>query len=254
MPDSRGLDRAGGLLAEGLVVLLSILAAFLLEGWRADRELAGELLQELVSVQRELEGNRELILAEVEAIDRVTAGTEALLAELRAARDRDSVFVPDTIGWLGGMWTTTVDPSLGAVEALIATGRLAQVSNPELRTGLAGLRDRVADAREDQVVVRLLLVEQLLPLIRDGVDIASMADAGELLMTVSEGDSLTPQERARLRGLESQTRVRFPNSAAIRNTIRYKASYHGGARAELVALVAHLEKLIDQVAMEVSDS
>ena len=58
MPDSETRGRAGRLVAEGLVVLFSILAAFLLEGWRADRELAGELSQELVSVQRELEANR----------------------------------------------------------------------------------------------------------------------------------------------------------------------------------------------------
>jgi hypothetical protein len=155
VPDSTRLDRAGGLLAEGLVVLFSILAAFLLEGWRADRDLAGELLQELVSVQGEREANRDLILTEVEAIDRITVGTEALVAELNAAQERNSVFVPDTLAWLGSMWTTTFDPSLAAIGALIATGRLAQVSNPDLRTGLAGLRDRVADAREDQIVVRL---------------------------------------------------------------------------------------------------
>jgi hypothetical protein len=254
VPDSSRLSRAGRLLAEGLVVLFSILAAFLLEGWRADRELAGDLLLELASVQRELETNRDLILAEVEASDRITVGTEALLAELDAAQGRTSVFVPDTVAFLGSMWTTTLDPSLGAIEALIATGRLAQISNPNLRTGLAGLRDRVADAREEQVIVRLLLVEQLLPLIRDVVDISPLTDAGDLLTKASEGDAVTPQERVRLRGLESQTRVSFPNSAAIRNTIRYKATYHVSGRSELASLVVHLDDLIDQVAAAHSGS
>ena len=254
MPDSRRLNEVGRLLAEGLVVLFSILAAFLLEGWRADRELAGELRQELSSVQRELETNQGLILSEVEAIDRMTVATEALLAELNAAQASNSVLVPDTVAFLGGLWHTTLDPSLGAIEALIASGRLAQISNPDLRTGLAGLRDRVADAREEQIMARLLLVEQLLPLIRDRVDIGPPLDVGDLLIQVAEGDALTPQERVRRRGLESQARVSFPNSAAIRNTIRFKSTYQVSGRGELTALVAHLEELIDQVVAEVSGS
>ena len=44
-----------GLLLEGVVILVSILAAFFLEGWRADHELARELSEELESVQVELE-------------------------------------------------------------------------------------------------------------------------------------------------------------------------------------------------------
>ncbi len=254
MPDSQGLDRAGRLLAEGVVILVSILAAFLLEGWRADRELAGELRQELASVQRELETNRDLLLAEIEATDRITVGTNALLAELNAALERESVFVPDTLAFLGGMWNTTFDPSLGAIEALITSGRLAQISNPDLRTGLAGLRDRVVDTREEQLVARLLLVEQLLPLIRNVVDISPLADAGDLLMEASEDDALTPQERVRLRALESGTGVSFPNSPAIRNTIRYKAVYLSSGRSELAALAAHIEVLIDQVAAEITNS
>ena len=252
MPDSKGLGGAGRLVAEGMVILLSILAAFLLEGWRADRELAGELLQELASVQIELETNRHLLLAEIDATDRMTVGTDALLAELYAAQGREAVLVPDTLAFLGGMWNTTFDPSLGAIEALIATGRLAQISNPDLRTGLAGLRDRVVDTREEQIIVRLLLVEQLLPLIRKAVDISPLADAGDLLIEASEDDALTPQERVRLRALESETAVSFPNSAAIRNTIRYKAAYQISGRSELAALAAHIEVLIDQVAAEIT--
>lgn len=53
------------LVVEGLVILASTLAAFLPEDWRADRELARDLTQELERVHRELDPNRVLVSAEL---------------------------------------------------------------------------------------------------------------------------------------------------------------------------------------------
>ena len=92
---------------EGVVVLVSILAAFFLEGWRDDRELAQELRLELVSVGKELERNRDIVLAELGAIDRIVAGTENLLIQLEADPGAPFVGVADSLAWLAAMWGPT---------------------------------------------------------------------------------------------------------------------------------------------------
>ena len=83
---ARAVERSGlRLFLEGVVILLSILAAFFLEGWRDDLELVREVRQELASVSLELERNRDMVEAEIDAIRRVSTGA-ALLVESMPSR------------------------------------------------------------------------------------------------------------------------------------------------------------------------
>jgi hypothetical protein len=134
------------LLLEGAVILSSILVAFWLEGWRDEREVGLEVRQELESVLREVQRNQELVRAELVALDRILTASGALVAVLDDSASEDFVSVADTLEFLAKGWQTTFSPSLGAVEALIASGRLAQIRDAELRQGLAGLSKVVDDA------------------------------------------------------------------------------------------------------------
>ena len=177
MAADRGTQRRGmALVVDGIVILASILAAFFLEGWRADRELARDLTQELESVHRELERNRDLVSAELSVVDRVTSSAAALLVDLHASPEVRMVEVADTIALLSTVWAPTLDPSLGAVEALISSGRLAQLPDPRLRQGLAGLRDEFQDVREEQVNAVALRDNQLFPLTRNPAGRASTSE------------------------------------------------------------------------------
>ena len=51
------------------------------------------------------------------------------------------------------------------MEALITSGRLALIGDPALRTGLAGLRDRITDAVEEQVKALTLYYDHVLPIV-----------------------------------------------------------------------------------------
>ena len=89
---ARAVERTGlRLFLEGMVVLLSILAAFFLEGWSDDRQLAQEVRQELASVSLELQRNREVVEAEIDAIRRVTTGASLLIEAMEAADGTDEV-------------------------------------------------------------------------------------------------------------------------------------------------------------------
>ena len=59
-----------GLALEGLVVVASILVAFLLDAWWDGRELRNQLNDELASVGREIDENRGLVEFEINSLER----------------------------------------------------------------------------------------------------------------------------------------------------------------------------------------
>ena len=73
------------------------------------------------------------------------------------------VSLPDTIVWLANSYVT-LNASLGAVEALIASGRLALIEDATVRSSLAGLREKVVDAVEEQLRAERLYSDFILPL------------------------------------------------------------------------------------------
>lgn len=243
------------LLLEGAIIVFSILAAFFLEGWRADRELARELDQELVNVHRELQTNRSLVATEVRSLDRIQAGSAALLVALEGASELDLVTVADTLAWLSTFWTPSFDPSLGAVEALTSSGRLAQIHDPDLRMGLAGLRDRLADAVEEEAAAKKITLEQLYPLVRDALDVtATLQVSAAAFSQVGEEGVATPQQAVEGRGLQSRQLVQYPNSAAIRSTMLFRMGWFSVGRGEFAGLLPHLDSLIAMAEREIGAS
>ncbi len=239
------------LLLEGLVVLVSILAAFFLEGWRDDRELARELEQELASVGRELDRNRELVLAEVAAINRIVAGTDALLGRLEANDESRFIAVSDSLAWLATLWGPTLDPSLGAVDALISSGRLALIDNPDLRLGLAGLRDVLADAAAEQQLALQLSFDRLYPLVLGSPDMSALRRVSREFTTVRQEAGLSPQEQMAERQMPTYTDIAYPNEVAIRSVLNLKLVWYEAAIAELHPLLPHLDNLMSLVAEEI---
>jgi hypothetical protein len=238
--------RGTGLLLEGIVVLVSILLAFFLEGWRADRELARELSQELSNVRVELERNRDAIAAELLALARLETAGLALGETLRASAS-PTVAVPDTLAFLSAQWHVTFSASLGAVDALISSGRLAQVENTELRLGLAGLSAAVEDALEEEIFARQVAVEQLIPLISESGDWSVVTDVarGYFGLDGSAGlEGLTPQERNQGRALPNASDLLVPNTPAVRNALARRTIWISAARAEFAQLDTHIADLV----------
>ena len=250
--DGRIRRRGSHLILEGIVILASILAAFWLEGWRADRDLARDLTQEMESVDRELERNRELVIAELAVLDRITSSSNALLTELRANPEAATVAVTDTIAILGTSWSPTIDPSLGAVQALIGSGGLAQLPNPHLRQGLAGLSDRFQDALEEQVLARAMFSNEIFPLTRDRLDYRVWGEALVELLDPGNAGTLS-QEGLSVRSFPSAGTVDFPNSLAIRNALEIRRQWYLTAQDELSQLRVFLDDLIAVMEDELAD-
>lgn len=237
---------------EGLVVLVSILAAFVLEGWRDDRELTREVRLELASVGRELARNHEIVAAELEAIRRVVGGIEATLALLEADPSANFVTATDSLAYLAATFHPTFDPSLGAAEALISSGRLAEVSDPELRLGLAGLRDMFTDAAEEQLGALQASVNELHPRMLRTADMAGLRQVGRAFLSIEQEAGRSPQEQTAGGQLPTYGPVAFPNDLEVRGALQLKLMWYDAAVAELRPLLPHLERLVHLVDEEIS--
>ena len=159
-------DKSGrGLLAEGPVVIVSILIAFGLDaswdGWRGRVDLG----EDLANVREEVFANLETLELHLQ-MQRTAVGTVVELAELAvAAGPGETIEVPDTVLLSALVHVPTYDPSTGAVDALIARGGLSQIEDRSLQDILTGFRTAVLDLREDELEARRIAHEEVLPLL-----------------------------------------------------------------------------------------
>ena len=203
--------------------------------------MARDLTQELESVYRELERNHELVSAELSVLERLTSSAEALLVELHANPDASMVEATDTIALLATMWAPTIDPSLGAVEALISSGRLAQ---------LPGLRDQFQDAREEQQNAIAIRDNQLFPLIRDRFDYRAFR---RILVELAAAGNAQSQESMAVRSFPSIGTVEYPNGPSIRNALEVPLLIYLTVQDEMSRLQVSLDDLIVVLEYELAD-
>jgi hypothetical protein len=223
------------LLLEGCVVVASILIAFILDAWWSDRQSSRELDLELGGVRAELELNRDYVLLEIQSLNRITGGGRTIIEMMNSAGNAPSVSVSDALGWLVTLWGPSLDASFGAVEALIGSGRLAQIENTELRTGLGGLRDIIEDAVEDEFLARQIQTEQQIPMISDRLDIAPFIRIDAEFFA---DNWLLDKE------IPSYVYVDYPNDLEVRNVIQHRMSWLLSANSEMVHLLERLDELI----------
>lgn len=228
--------RASALLLEGLVVVASILIAFLLDAWWDERGLQSELNQELASVTRELKGNRERVVFEIDALQRHVVAGEAVAELLGGPRTSELIPIPDTLAWFVTLWSPTLDVSSGALNALVASGRLAQIRSDEVRLGLAGLAGRVEDAVGDELLAQVILTEQVFPTISRDADLSTVYFIDKEYF----GHERQPGRAAPTRNAF----VLFPSSLEARNSILNRTSFLGSALTEMQDLMVELDSLI----------
>ena len=170
--DSRPVWR---LLRDGCVVVTSILIAFSLDAWWGEVQTGREVREELQGIDRELAANVTRVEYHIDFMGRIIAASEALLERMNLEASADEVLVSDTLAWFAfGGASPTLDASTGAIDALIASGRLQAVRSPELKGHLSGMEGRIQDAVEEQYVARSLRDQRLNPLLDPVLDRARL--------------------------------------------------------------------------------
>jgi len=85
------------LAVEGVVVVASILIAFALDAWWADKQLEQEIIEDLAIVDYELAENVRLVKLSLEQMIRVVDASHSLIADLKAQAESEDVEVADTL-------------------------------------------------------------------------------------------------------------------------------------------------------------
>jgi hypothetical protein len=157
------------LFLEGTAIILSILLAFAIDAWWAERKQGIEETEILLGLQKEFVLNREALEG---SLERHARGL-SLLADLLIATDR-------------GAWTatgTTIDEALleltnppttdlgsGVLNALVSAGRIEVLSSRVLREKIASWEGVFDEVRDDEVNNRNLVFDRVIPyLMRWGV-------------------------------------------------------------------------------------
>jgi hypothetical protein len=134
------------------LIVASILIAFALNAWweaaREDREES----RHLAAVRGELAANQLYLRERIDALDQMDAAIAALIARIGPTPDP---LPPDSIAALldTSFGFGTLELAMGSIQALLASGELALLSNEELKRRIAAWPARAADARNDATLL-----------------------------------------------------------------------------------------------------
>lgn len=149
-------------LIEGAVIVGSILLAFGIDAsWDARQERKAELLQ-LTALAEDFAQNVELLEEREALVKNIVRLQTTLLDTLRSVPVGSEVQIPGSLVvplYLFG----TIDPVRGTLDALIGSGRLDQLSDPELRSALTEWPRLVSDVRTDQLEALQYTMHNLIP-------------------------------------------------------------------------------------------
>ncbi len=145
MKDSRR-SGAGRLVAEGLVIVVSVLLALSADAWWSRLEDGARVADHLQALGRDFDQMAHRAAA---SYDFATAGWESGFSLVHASADGDMEVLRDSAyTWLGSVGSYEVfSPSLGAYESLIASGDIELLPSESLRRALAEFFGSFEDVR-----------------------------------------------------------------------------------------------------------
>lgn len=147
MKETRQL-RSQHFVIEGAVIVLSILLAFGIDALWAQHEQRLEEEEILASLESDFSANLRAVTVIIDAYkgfaDRIEFLTRLSPEEIRALPQKEvsAIMLSTANPW-------TFDAVRGTTDTLVYGGRLAVLSNPELRKSLVTFLNRVSDADED---------------------------------------------------------------------------------------------------------
>ena len=200
--------------AEGFVIVFSILLAFWIDAsWENHVEERREH-EHLVAMRAEFETSQVGLQEVLSSIQHHAANVETLIEMLKAAGDQP-VLVQGPLLGSAITWRTS-DVSMSTLNALMASGDLNLLRNPELRASLAGLPAFLLDVTEDEIIAKEFAEYQMsVVLAREGLaEVAyafrgSVRDAEYGITTLTAPSEAIVVPSAELIGLLTTRRVHF---------------------------------------------
>jgi hypothetical protein len=169
-------------LIEGIVIVISILAAFALESWWGERQERQEERVILAGLQQDFGSARAALETRLESHVRIAHAVTTTLEVIEGAYLRGeptAVVVDTTIGLTFIPPTTQL--SLGTLDGLLQSGRLGVLRDTDLRAALSAWPHVLAELTEEEVTGREFVVTHLDPVLRARVNVAPFRSAGAAL-------------------------------------------------------------------------
>lgn len=159
-------------LAEGAVIVGSILLAFSLDAWWDNSNREDELRAQLEVVAREMGSTREALGRALSAHELNAHLAAHLTSVLETVEEGEAVAVSDTL--VGPLLPqVTADVTTGSLEAFITAGGLETMSDMEVRRELLDWPTLIQDALDDEIYLRNFAAADLASHLRAHADIAS---------------------------------------------------------------------------------
>ena len=145
--------KIGRLLLEAGAIVVSILLAFALDAMWDERQLQRWEVTQLAALRDEMTENLASLDAIIAAHEKNTYSMNTMSGQLRAVATGNVVRVDNDVLVSLVSWRTS-DISTSSLDALLASGRLGDISNAEIRKALASWPTLVLDAQEDEIIAR----------------------------------------------------------------------------------------------------
>lgn len=226
------------ILVEGVVIVFSILLAFAIDAWGAEREAEKKARRELAVVVEELREGRHEIEVMGRWHGRLGDGIGSLATILQERATGAPVHVPDTL-LAGAVLFPVTDPPTAVLNAFLGSGHLERLRNERLRRGLANWRALVDDMRGDELRGRNFEDSELMPYLRAEFDMVSAQEAAMAVwLNGLDGDGDIEVRHTQLR---ATTRL---NNLLARQVALYRltASQSSQVLESLDALVLEIEQ------------
>ena len=219
-------------------MVVSIVIAFGLDAFWEESKERRDLHEDLANISSELQENRARVEYHLDLAERMVTAFDVLIGAIDA--DQGAATVPDTTLWLTSI-TPSLDASLGAIDALLASGRMAVVGDPELSRRLAGLRDRVEDAVEEQVQAHEIYFSVILPRLK----------GDSWRGTRHIGEEFWAQERVPGRLLAYRSEVVFADGVDLLYELNVRRTLYYVTLGELRGLLDEFDSIEDLIDVEV---
>jgi hypothetical protein len=138
------------LFAEGIVIIISILLAFLIDAWWNDRLEDQREREQLTAMRIEFAESLLALGSLRESVKHHASNIDQFISLLKTSEDKPVSISADLIG-SSIMWRTS-DVSTSALDSLIASGGLNHLDNQLLKANLAKLPASLLDLTEDEVL------------------------------------------------------------------------------------------------------
>jgi hypothetical protein len=148
--------------AEALAIVTSILLAFAIDAWWQERSEDRRAAAIVASLHANFSSSQEHIGKWLAGNRRILAAATGLLERVQAVAPDTEIEVPPEL-IVGVIGAPTYSPTDSALEAAFATGEIELIESGRLLELLGVWRQQLDDTSEDELLLRQIVVQQLVP-------------------------------------------------------------------------------------------